>query len=154
MGMYSNLHHDFAKRTKANLEFIDNAYNSGTPNVYNVTQLINSLLGMVIFLKEGDFVPAIPLSDLCDMGEIEVIRDDNKSCANLKNFMCRFRNAIAHCRIQDFGTPQDIHGFIMHDQRRGHVPDWEIRITTQGIRSIAIGLVNYVIRNSPNQAAA
>lgn len=109
---------------------------------------------MVIFLKEGDFVPALPLSDLCDMGEIEVIRDESKSCEDLRNFMRRFRNAIAHCRIQDFGTPKDIHGFILHDQRRGQHIDWEIRITTQGIRSIAFGLVNYVIRNSPNQAAA
>lgn len=154
MGMYTHLHHDFALRTKANLEFIEKAYRENIPGVYNVTQLINSLLGMVIFLKEGDFIPRAPLSDFCDEDHLEIIKDDNNCCADIKDFLRRFRNAISHCRIHDFGTPDDIDGFKMHDQRRGQPIDWEIRITTHGIRSISFGLVDYVISNSPNREAA
>lgn len=154
MGMYTRLHHDFALRTKANLEFVEKAYQEGVPDVYNVTQLINSLLGMVIFLKEGDHVPDVALKHFCREGDIQIIQDDNQNCAKTRQFLRRFRNAIAHCRIKDFGSKDDIQGFVLHDQERGKPIDWKIRITTQGIRNIAFGLVNYVIHHSPNREAA
>jgi hypothetical protein len=41
----------FAARTRKNLEYIDNAANTGE-DVHVLTQLINSLLGLVVFLHE------------------------------------------------------------------------------------------------------
>lgn len=154
MGMYTHLHYDFALRTKANLEFIEKVYQDGTSGVYNVTQLVNSLLGMVIFLKEGRLVPAIPLSRFCLYSDVQVILDDNNDCFRVNRFIRRFRNAIAHCRFDVFGSKDDIQGFIMHDQRPGQPVDWKIRITTQGIRDFAFGLVDYVINYHSNSEAA
>lgn len=42
---------DFAKRTRANLEFIEQAKPSGD-QVFEVTQLVNSLLGLLVFSRE------------------------------------------------------------------------------------------------------
>jgi len=154
MGMYNHLHHDFAKRTKANLEYIDSAYEAGVPDVYNVTQLINSLLGMVIFLKEGKFVPKAPLEIICGDMNFEVLIDKNESCKNMKEFLRCFRNAIAHCNIKDFGKKEEIEGFIVYNRHPGEGVNWKIRIKTSEIRKIAFGLVEHVLQNSPEKKAA
>lgn len=154
MGMYNHLHHDFAKRTKANLEYIDAAYESGNPDVYNVTQLINSLLGMVIFLKEGKFVPGAPIETICEDVHFEVLIDKNECCKNMKKFLRCFRNAIAHCNIEDFGKKENIEGFILYNHNPKNGVDWKIRIQISEIRKIAFGLVDHVVRNSPERKAA
>lgn len=154
MGMYTHLHYDFALRTKANLEFIEKAYQDGTSGVYNVTQLVNSLLGMVIFLKEGQYLPNVPLNILCHEEHIRIDIDESRDCKKVNQFLRRFRNAIAHCRFEAFGSKDDIQGFTMHDQKYGRPVDWKIHITTQGIRDVAFGLVDYVINHSPNCDAA
>lgn len=154
MSMYTSLHHDFAARTRANLEFIEKACMEGVPGTCNVTQLINSLLGMVVFLNEGKLVPAIPLSQFCSCEDIQAHLDDNQDCSKADRFIQLFRNAIAHCRFQAFGPKDNIQSFTMHDQRPKEPIDWKIDITTQGIRDIAFRLVDYVIINSPSCEAA
>jgi len=154
MGMYSHLHYDFALRTKANLEFIEKAYQEGSPGVYNVTQLANSLLGMVIFLKDGQHLPNVPLNYLYHEEHMRVDFDDSQDCRKTNHFLRRFRNAIAHCRFEAFGSNDDIQVFTMHDQKYGRPVDWKIHITTQEIRDIAFGLVDYEINHSPNRDAA
>ncbi|BAH77104.1 HEPN family nuclease [Solidesulfovibrio magneticus] len=152
--MYTHLHHDFAAKTRANLEFIEKACMEGIPGTYNATQLINSLLGMVVFLNEGKLVPAIPFSQLCSCEEIQVHLDDNQDCSKADKFIQQFRNAIAHCRFQAFGSKDNIQSFTMYDQRPKEPIDWKIDITTQGIRDIAFRLVAYVIKNSQSCEAA
>ncbi len=46
---------EFARRTRQNLEYIQRAYDKGE-DVHPVTQLTVSLLGLVVFLKEKNFV--------------------------------------------------------------------------------------------------
>ena len=60
---------DFAKRTRANLEFIEAAEKDGQ-SVFEVTQLANSLLGLLIFPKERymDSIPNTPLAELVSNG--------------------------------------------------------------------------------------
>ena len=61
----TNLVLDFARRTKKNLEFIEHSLTRDRLNsendVYEVTQLINSLLGLLVFPQQK-FYDAIPSS--------------------------------------------------------------------------------------------
>lgn len=58
---YSDVVKDFAERTLVNLRQIESLSESGY-EAYEVTQLINSLLGLLIFPKERfhESIPEIP----------------------------------------------------------------------------------------------
>ena len=55
---YQDLVRDFARRTRTNLEFIRHARNHGE-SVYEVTQLVNSMLGLLVFPQQ-QYVDRIP----------------------------------------------------------------------------------------------
>jgi hypothetical protein len=145
MGNYEadNLVLDFARRTKKNLEFIEEVVaRSSTDSghqVYEVTQLINSLLGLLVFPKERyyDDLPEIPLQDLVKDGwpEIRLLvgRFEPK---NLKQLMRYLRNGIAHHNIEF--TSQDgktISGLIIWNIRNKRI-DWKVELTLNDIRLI------------------
>ncbi|WP_419779268.1 HEPN family nuclease [Maridesulfovibrio sp.] len=154
MGLYNELHRDFALRTRANLEHIDAAWAAQEEagedrTVFNVTQLINSCLGMVVFIKEGRYLPAGSIQDLSDGINIETFQDDENSNRTLRQFIRRFRNAISHCNIEAYGTGDDIEGFELWDQPYREPINWRIRMGTESIRALAEALVNHVLENAP-----
>jgi len=66
--MYEDLVADFAKRTRANLETLRGIQIKNDPKlrVFEVTQLINSMLGLLVFPQQRyvDQIPEIPLAEL------------------------------------------------------------------------------------------
>ena len=66
---YENLIKDFANRTRKNLVAIRNLKSAGA-DVFDLTQLINSLLGLLVFPRERyvDRIPATPLNELAKRG--------------------------------------------------------------------------------------
>jgi hypothetical protein len=68
---YKKLIRDFAVRTRANLTRIydlaalEQGQDPASRTVFEVTQLINSMLGLLVFPKEAyKGIPATPISDL------------------------------------------------------------------------------------------
>src|SRR3954454_13841692 len=61
---------DFARRTRANLEVVRAMHNKDGDSVYDVTQLINSMLGLLVFPQQEymNNIPRTPLSDLEEQG--------------------------------------------------------------------------------------
>jgi hypothetical protein len=148
MGLYEKLHRDFALRTKANLEYIQNAWNADEPNVFNVTQLINSCLGMIVFIKECEYLPTCPIHEFNEGIIFDTLHDKNNSNNSFRDFIRRFRNAISHCRIEAYGTHQDIEGFELKDGPNGNT-NWHIKIEIDSIEALALALVDYVVENAP-----
>ena len=67
--MYEDVVADFAQRTRTNLRALERLRAQGH-EVFEVTQLINSMLGLLVFPRE-EFVgriPRIPLADLSTQG--------------------------------------------------------------------------------------
>lgn len=150
MAMYQDLHREFALRTRVNLEFIEAAEEESFNRVYPVTQLMNSLLGMIVFLKEGQLLPEVSIEEIAPSIDFEVITDAKGKNNSLKTFLTSFRNAIAHCHIEGYGEGSEIQGFVLRDCLHARSPfHWEIRIPVEDIRKLAFGLVDHVIRNSP-----
>lgn len=60
---------DFTSRTRRNLEYLDNQYEQGA-SVYPVTQLWNSLLGLVVLPREREFesIERTPMVELWAQG--------------------------------------------------------------------------------------
>jgi len=93
---------DFARRTRANLEFIENSRKLGE-EVFEVTQLANSLLGLLVFPREHYMgsIPDTPLPELVEQGWPEVRITHGQLPENtLKELMRMLRNSIAHCNVE------------------------------------------------------
>ena len=69
--MYEDVIADFAKRTEANLQTIRRlAKEGGATPAFEVTQLVNSMLGLLVFPQQRyvDRIPETPITDLASSG--------------------------------------------------------------------------------------
>lgn len=149
---YHNLVIDFANRTKKNLEFIEQYKDLPDCPVYEVTQLVNSLLGLLVFPREHfiDHIPKTPLSDLIRNGwpDIKVLQG-YPPCDNLHDLVRLLRNGIAHFNIE-FSTngSLDITGIRLWNDYRGK-KTWESHLSISDLKLITdkfIGLINEIDR--------
>jgi len=98
---------EFSRRTFENLKMVcDNKDKDGKPD-YEVTQLLNSFIGLLIFPKEGPFSYKrrqdinFPNSEIQKIAEDSNCRKGNGDCHGDYFCMIRhLRNAIAHKRIE------------------------------------------------------
>jgi len=103
MSNFNVLEKDLIKRTKANLEFIQKAKEKDA-DVYEATQLFNSLLGIIVNIREDEKkngIIAVNFESIkLDDREKEKwaipkeIKDEN-----LMKFLINLRNAVAHIDI-------------------------------------------------------
>lgn len=137
---------DFARRTRENLEYIEQAHANGA-KVYEVTQLCNSLLGLLVFPREYymQSIPETPLGDLVEQGwpdirttHGELPQDD------LRSLMQMLRNSIAHCNVEfcadDAG---EIRGLKLWN-RRGRTTTWKAELTLNDLRTIALKFIELI----------
>ncbi len=101
---YQNLVKDFPRRTRQNLETL-RCLQAEQPSqeIYEVTQLVNSLLGLLVFPQQKYFntIPEIPLDDLAAQGwPIPEVIGDFPQVKNLCDLIQYLRNAIAHFNIK------------------------------------------------------
>jgi signal transduction histidine kinase len=99
----------FALYTRQNLEFIERASKSDENNVHVVTQIANSLLGLVVFLWEREFIrytKELQLDDLVKDGwpRFEISKGE---CETLHQLVRHLRNAVAHGRIRFSSDSRD-----------------------------------------------
>jgi hypothetical protein len=102
---YINVVKDFAERTKRNLDNIRKALqNESQAQVCEVTQLLNSMLGLLLFPPQQYFetIPKIPLSDLEAKGwpKIKQSPDFPEKVSTLDRLMRYLRNAVAHFNMK------------------------------------------------------
>ena len=105
MSMYAEFIKDFATRTLENLKYIEQA-NANGEHVFEITQLINSFLGLIVFPQEKDEERVFEIS--VDPQTIERVYSGRKRNTykgerkeeNLKNLIYHFRNAISHGHIE------------------------------------------------------
>lgn len=133
---YQHIIRDFAQRTRINL-----AHNE-------VTQLVNSLLGLLVFPKERYYysIPEIPLSTLEELGfpTIKVI-GNFQPAMNLRELVSYLRNAIAHFNIS-FLTDRDnqISGVEVWNIRGGKT-NWKAEIQLDELRIIVDKFIDLLL---------
>ena len=101
---YKNLVKDFVERTRKNLEYVQlSKSNDSSLDVYEVTQLINSLLGLLVFPQQRyfDSIPETPIEELVEMGwPVPKLIGDFPQVKDLKTLFRYLRNAISHFNIE------------------------------------------------------
>jgi hypothetical protein len=98
---YQTLVRNFAYRACANLEALQDFQKvRSVVEIYEVTQLINSMLGLLVFPQQRyiNHIPKIPLGELTSQGwPIPEISGNYPQVKDLQELVRYLRNAIAHC---------------------------------------------------------
>jgi len=138
---------DFARRTLANLEYIEAQRNNR--DVYEVTQLINSLLGLLVFPQQRfwERIKPVPLSEL-PWAEFHM-RTGHDRCTDLQQLVRYVRNSVSHFNV-DFGRET---GEIKQIEMWNYNPrtervDWRADITVEGLRDFAYHFILGVMDGS------
>lgn len=152
---YHDLVKDFARRTQKNLEFIERYKDDPGSEVYEVTQLINSLLGLIVFPEQRfyNYIPEIPLAELEREGwRCPRVRGNYPQVANLRELARYMRNAIAHSNLQflDDRHSGSISGIILWNENR-RVKDWEVELTIPELKDLTEKFINLILNYPPSQ---
>lgn len=133
-----NLIKDFFKRTKQNLDlYMKNR--DATPEIYNqeVTMIINSLLGMLVFVqqnsKSNKLLNKIKITSVID--KAIYINQEHKT---IHNFFRHMRNSIAHGHcLKDFKIDEkhQIKSLTFRDFHNGH-QTFEIELDISEMKKI------------------
>jgi len=137
--MYSDIVNDFVFRTKKNLEAIEVDLSHGK-EVYEVTHLINSLLGLII-LPEQKFYDNLPetltLEDLKQEGWPESLLNwDHALGKNFKNLMRLLRNGISHFHLEFLVELGELSGLKIWNINNSNIKDWEVELSIEDLKSL------------------
>jgi len=161
---------DFAERTRKNLTVIEalaktHLGQKHSEGVFEVTQLVNSLLGLLVFPQQ-EFFDKLPETKLADMGEPVwknlnvgiwdrykwVGRGSKRTKTGVmldktfKNLAICLRNGIAHCNVE---LEADVKGDICTiriwntpDENNPSDKDFEIAMDVETMRAIAVSFID------------
>lgn len=135
---------EFAKRTRKNLLFIEQSRQDGC-DVHEVTQLINSMLGLIVFPREEHFenkIMQLKLDDLVKQGWPRINSTKGKAkCKTLGNLLRLLRNSMAHYNLKFSSDSRDgelvaitVKNFPYEGGKTSDVPDWIAEIPISDLR--------------------
>jgi len=144
---------EFARRTRRNLEFIENAKEKGA-DVHAVTHLTVSLLGLVVFPKEKLLLDQAEQKNLADMqaegwsGWTITLDDPAKPTKTLADILRHLRNAVAHGQLtfsSDSPLLEEVTIIVEDKKRREHAqPYWCARIDGVALRSFCLHFLDFI----------
>ena len=145
--MYEDLIADFARRTHANLQTIRRlAQEGGETPAFEVTQLVNSMLGLLVFPQQRylDRIPETPIADLSKDGwPIPKVIGNYPQVPNLRQLVRMLRNAITHCNLkfeQGLGNEIDSLTVWNTEPRTGKIT-WKARLSISDLDAITTRFV-------------
>lgn len=143
---YKDVVADFAERTRKNLEVIkDIQKKQKDSQVFEVTQLINSMLGLLVFPKEAYFnkIPAISLSQIAKQGwPIPNVRAGYLPPKTLRDMIRLLRNAIAHFNLEFTIDKNDqISGLVVWNEYEG-TKTWEAELSIADLEGITLRFID------------
>jgi len=146
--MYKEVIQDFARRTRKNLEAIDRLHAEGR-QVYEVTQLVNSILGLLVFPQQEyvDQIPHIALDELRRDGwPIPKVTGRFEQVRDLNQLIRYLRNAITHFNIKFIGDGQnEIEVLrVWNENDRGR-KTWEAVLSVSDLRGIAERFIEFLL---------
>ncbi len=144
---------EFARRTRGNLTFIENAKAQGA-DVHAVTQLTLSLLGLIVFPKERlllDETKKMTLNTMASKGwpTWTITRDDTKKgTSTLADIIYHLRNAVSHGRLvftSDSPEIDDV-AIIVEDKkgREDAEPYWRAQIGAHDLRTFCLHFLDFI----------
>jgi hypothetical protein len=138
----------FAERSRKNLAFIEHARSQGS-DVHVVTQLVVSMLGLVVFPMERNLVArleTLTLRELKKRGWPEW-RIELGDCDTMEELTRHLRNAVAHGRITfdtDDRALEQVSIQVEDYRLRATNPYWRASIGAADLRKFCLSLVDLI----------
>jgi len=150
--IYEDVIRDFAKRTLVNLRTVEQLYTEGK-EVYEVTQLVNSTLGLLVFPQQRYVarIPRTPLKQLESEGwPVPRVRDGFRQVSDLNQLIRYLRNAIAHFNIEFIGDGQNEIRLlrVWNTNPRNRRKTWEAELSADDLRKIANRFIDLLLEKS------
>ena len=146
---------DFALRTQENLRLVKKLENNPDYRFFEVTQLINSMLGLLVFPKVA-FINKFPnklLSELEKEGWPRIVLlEGDAPCNDLQALINYLRNAIAHFNLKFLSKDgQNISGLELwnipyHSDR----VNWRVRLSLDDLRTITDKFIDLIKKVDEN----
>lgn len=171
--MYKDFNKEFAQRTLENLRLFEENNDNTDKSVlvkFEVTQLINSLFGALIFLKEKNMPKPKTVLDDYD-SSVTWLREEygfeekwvEKQDNTMENVIKHLRNSLAHGHIEPFPEGKEVEGFTFTDEKvikidrknKINVKYWSVQLKLEAIKQLAIDIVTaaYPDVENPPQAS-
>lgn len=147
--MYESVIRDFAERTRTNLRAIEDLRAEGR-EAYEVTQLVNSMLGLLVFPRE-EFIERIPETSLNDLAAdgwpVPKVVGGFPQAKDLRELVRYLRNAIAHFDIEFIGDARnEIRILRVWNTSRGR-RTWQAEVGLEELRAIAGRFTDLLLAN-------
>ncbi len=141
---------DFARRTRDNLCRLRTMQADGA-EVYEVTALVNSLLGLLVFPQQKyvDSIPETPIDELSRHGwPIPEVVGDFPQVTNLRQLVRHLRNAISHFNVEFFPNHSgQIAGLVVWNvDPRSNRTTWKAKLSVSDLDAIAHRFIALILR--------
>jgi hypothetical protein len=165
---YTNLIRDFAERTLHNLDYVQEQaghddVDAHEPRVYPVTQLCNSLLGLIVLPHERDVarIPSTPMVELWSKGWPRLRTTKGSERTTLNGLVRALRNAVAHFNVEfNAESGGEITSVTMwnqdFDKDRRPIPNsrrWEVDIELEELEDLARRIAELYVTKFRSSAA-
>ena len=151
---YHDIVKDFAKRTKKNLDLMRRLQQENPElEIYEVTQLMNSLLGLLVFPQQRYIknIPHTPLDYLAAEGwPIPQVVGQFPQVKDLNQLIRYLRNAVAHFNIEFLADGQgQISGLRVWNQWRGKIT-WRAELSLAEIEELVNRFFALILDETPD----
>ena len=152
---YTDLIANFATRTLANLDLAKQTHDAGDPRAFEVTQLWNSLLALIVAPRERDLtrLPETPLEQLHAEGWPDITTAGKLESENLRGLVSTLRHAVAHFNMEFHANGDgEIQEVSLWNARTGYAPAgrphrWDGRLTVDELERLARMIARTYIDN-------
>lgn len=152
MNYHDDLVTDFARRTRTNLETLRKVKEAHHGwSVFEVTQLINSMLGLLVFPQQRyiNEIPPMPMHELiADGWPVPRLTGDYPQAQDLKTLVRYLRNAISHFNIDFLERKNgEISGLRIWntDPRQANRKTWEAELSVNELEAITHRFIELLI---------
>jgi HEPN pEK499 p136 len=159
---YTNFIVDFARRTLLNLDYMQAQADRGVEDVYPVTQLWNSLLGLVVLPRELDVnsLPETSMLQLRTEGWPQFPTTAGEEPRTVRDLVTHLRHAVAHFNVEfNTGPERAITSLTIWSQatKNGRPikgsRGWEGRITVEDLNRLARRIADLYVKEFATTAA-
>lgn len=147
--MYEDVVRDFALRTRKNLEAIETLREHQTTEVFEATQLVNSMLGLLVFRQQEcvEAIPRTPLEELLREGWlIPRVIGNFPQVSDLNELVKKLRNAVAHYDIKFIGDGEDHISILRVWNMASGRMNWEVELSLTELRGIANRFIDLILQ--------
>ena len=140
----------FIRRTRINLEIIESSYESNDEG-HVVTQLANSLLGIVVYPWEHEGLGHLKSRKMSDIGlegwPDQIMELGREKANTVEDFIHHLRNAVAHGRVKFSSDDRELAKVILTFEdckNKDAPPFWRARINAQQLRQFCDWLMKKI----------